>query len=145
MQRPENTDRDRFDAFVKHIASMGLVDGERVAATQLPARSLYEYCFDTQEGVWKSWRSYLQPYEPPADGAFSKILVPTVDVVRWVLGLVSCAAWAQLDQQQPHASQPRAKRKPRQLMKELCKDHVSPPHCLTVILPVQYRLTFQPV
>ncbi|GLI59150.1 hypothetical protein VaNZ11_000978 [Volvox africanus] len=90
VQRPECPDRDRFDAFVKHIASMGLVDGERVAATQLPARSLYEYCFDTNEGVWKSWRSYLQAYEPPSDGAFSKILVPTVDVVRstWLLNTV---------------------------------------------------------
>ncbi|KXZ49756.1 DHC2 protein [Gonium pectorale] len=90
VQRPDCPDRDRFDAFLKHIASMGLVDGERVAATQLPARSLYEYCFDTNEGVWKSWRSYLQPYEPPADGAFSKILVPTVDVVRstWLLNTV---------------------------------------------------------
>jgi dynein heavy chain len=82
VQRADCPDRDRFDAFIKHIASMGLVDGERVAATQLPARSLYEYCFDTGEGVWKSWRSYLQPYEPPGDGAFSKILVPTVDVIR---------------------------------------------------------------
>nr|Q9SMH3.1 RecName: Full=Dynein-1-alpha heavy chain, flagellar inner arm I1 complex; AltName: Full=1-alpha DHC; AltName: Full=Dynein-1, subspecies f [Chlamydomonas reinhardtii]CAB56598.1 1-alpha dynein heavy chain [Chlamydomonas reinhardtii] len=93
VQRPESPDRDRFDAFVKHIASMGLVDGERVAATQLPARSLYEYCFDTNEGVWKSWRSYLQPYEPPADGAFAKILVPTVDVVRstWLLNTVVAA------------------------------------------------------
>ncbi|PNH08033.1 Dynein-1-alpha heavy chain, flagellar inner arm I1 complex [Tetrabaena socialis] len=93
VQRAECPDRDRFDAFVKHIGSMGLVDGERVAATQLPARSLYEYCFDTGEGVWKSWRSYLQPYEPPVDGAFAKILVPTVDVVRstWLLNIVVAA------------------------------------------------------
>lgn len=82
VQRPETPDRDRFDAFVKHIASLSLVDGERVAASQLPAKSLYEYCFDTSEGVWRAWRSYVAPYEPPVDGAFSKILVPTVDVVR---------------------------------------------------------------
>jgi dynein heavy chain len=32
----------------------------------------------------------VQPFEPPADGAFSKILVPTVDVVRttWLLSTV---------------------------------------------------------
>lgn len=76
-------DRDRFDAFVKHLANMGMVDAERVAASQLPSKSLYEYCFDTNEGVWRAWRTYVQPYEPPADSMFSKILVPTVDVVRY--------------------------------------------------------------
>lgn len=35
----------------------------------------YEYCFDTHEGVWKSWKSYVTSYEPPIDGQFSKILV----------------------------------------------------------------------
>lgn len=59
-----------------------MVDGDRVSAAQLPAKSLYEYCFDVDEGVWKSWKSYVTPYEPPADNQFSKILVPTVDVVR---------------------------------------------------------------
>ena len=54
------------------------------AAPQLPAKSLYEYCFDVEEGVWKAWKAYVTPYEPPADNHFSKILVPTVDVVRCV-------------------------------------------------------------
>lgn len=86
VQRPDAPDRDRFDAFVKRLANMSMVDGERVSATQLPAKSLFEYCFDTNEGVWKAWKTYVQPYEPPPDGQFSKILVPTVDVVRWVGG-----------------------------------------------------------
>jgi hypothetical protein len=34
------------------------------------------------EGCWRSWRSYVQDYVPPADGQFSSILVPTADVVR---------------------------------------------------------------
>lgn len=35
----------------------------------------------------------VKPYEPPADGQFSKILVPTVDVVRstWLLNIVVTA------------------------------------------------------
>lgn len=61
---------------------MGMVDGDRVAPTQLPAKSMYEYCFDTSDCCWKAWRTYVQSYEPPADGSFSKIIVPTVDVVR---------------------------------------------------------------
>ncbi len=51
-------------------------------ATQLPARSLYEFCLDTTEGCWKAWRTLVGEYVPPLDGQFSKILVPTVDVVR---------------------------------------------------------------
>ena len=49
-------DRDRFDAFVKKNAGLGMVDGERVAPTQLPAKSLYEYCFDTNDCCWKAWK-----------------------------------------------------------------------------------------
>uniref|UniRef100_A0A6S8LSH1 AAA+ ATPase domain-containing protein n=1 Tax=Dunaliella tertiolecta TaxID=3047 RepID=A0A6S8LSH1_DUNTE len=88
VQRAEANDRDRFDQFIKtRLSNTGMVDGERVSAAQLPAKSLYEYCFDVEEGVWKAWKSYVTPYVPPADNQFSKILVPTVDVVRttWLL------------------------------------------------------------
>lgn len=93
VQRPDTPDRDRFDQFLKRLANMSMVDGERVAATQLPAKSLYEYCFDTHEGTWRAWKSYVNPYVPPADGAFAKIIVPTVDVVRttWLLTTVVSA------------------------------------------------------
>ena len=33
-------DRDRFDTFIKSLANMGMVDGDRVAPTQLPAKSM---------------------------------------------------------------------------------------------------------
>jgi len=35
----------------------------------------------------QSWKSQVKAYTPPVDGMFSKILVPTVDVVRstWLL------------------------------------------------------------
>ncbi|KAF5830619.1 hypothetical protein DUNSADRAFT_14266 [Dunaliella salina] len=88
VQRSDANDRDRFDQFIKtRLSNTGMVDGERVSAAQLPAKSLYEYCFDVDEGVWKAWKSYVTPYVPPADNQFSKILVPTVDVVRttWLL------------------------------------------------------------
>ncbi len=39
---------------------MGVVDGERVAPTQLPAKSIYEYCFDTTDFCWKAWKTYVQ-------------------------------------------------------------------------------------
>jgi dynein heavy chain len=46
VQQPGAPDRDRFDAFLKNLAGMGTVDGDRASATQLPGRSIYEYCFD---------------------------------------------------------------------------------------------------
>ncbi|MEW5308429.1 MAG: hypothetical protein WDW38_000392 [Sanguina aurantia] len=90
VQQPGAPDRDRFDALLKHIASMGLVDAERLSSTQLPAKSLYEYCFDTSDGLWKAWKTFVVPYQPPLDGQFSRILVPTVDVMRttWLLSTV---------------------------------------------------------
>lgn len=53
VQMPEAPDRDRFDSFIKHRASMGTTDAEKIFAGQLPARSLYEYCFDTEDNSWK--------------------------------------------------------------------------------------------
>jgi dynein heavy chain len=61
---------------------MGTVDGERVACSQLPARSLYEYKFDVADNTWVAWKTLVSEYTPPADGMFSKIIVPTVDTVR---------------------------------------------------------------
>jgi dynein heavy chain len=48
----------------------------------LPARPLYEFYFDARAAEWRSWGSQVGPYVPPPDGAFAKILVPTVDIVR---------------------------------------------------------------
>lgn len=84
---------------------MGVVDNEKVLTGHLPARSLYEYCFSPEDASWQvgswacaqqsvfpggshlmlllqSWRSMVTVYQPPADGMFSKIVVPTADVIR---------------------------------------------------------------
>jgi len=83
VQRPEARERERFDAFLKQLAGLGTVDTDRVSASQLPSRSLYEYCFDVADGCWRSWRSYVTDYIPPASGHFRQILVSTADTVRW--------------------------------------------------------------
>lgn len=82
VQRPGYADRDRFEHFLKDLSGMGTVDGERVSCSQLPAKSLYEYRFDLGDKTWTAWKSLVTEYMPPADGQFSKILVPTVDTVR---------------------------------------------------------------
>jgi dynein heavy chain len=82
VQRPEAKERDRFDALMKQLAALGTVDADRVSCSQLPSRSLYEYCFDVDDGCWRSWRSYVTEYVPPVSGQFSKILVSTADTVR---------------------------------------------------------------
>lgn len=82
MQKTETEDRQRFDLFLKNMCGMGLIDGQRVPAGQLPSKSLFEYRFDVQETCWVAWQQYVGPYEPPKNNKFSEILVPTVDVVR---------------------------------------------------------------
>lgn len=82
VQQPEAKDREKFDSLMKQLAAMGTVDADRVSAGQLPAQSLYEYCFDVADGCWRSWRSYVTDYVPPPSGQFSKILVSTADTVR---------------------------------------------------------------
>lgn len=82
VQQPEAKDRDRFDALLKQLAAMGTVDLDRVCAGQLPAQSLYEYCFDVEDGCWRSWRSYVGAYVPQPSGQFSKVLVSTGDTAR---------------------------------------------------------------
>jgi len=84
VQQPEARERDRFDALMKQLAALGTIDSDRVPAGQLPAQSLYEYCFDVADGCWRSWRSYVTAFVPPPGGHFSKILVSTADTVRWV-------------------------------------------------------------
>ncbi|DBA95316.1 TPA: Dynein heavy chain cytoplasmic [Trebouxia sp. C0006] len=82
VQRPGCEDRDRFNDFLCHTSGMGTVDHEKVLVGNLPSKSLYEYCFHPDQQCWKSWNSQVKAYTPPVDGMFSKILVPTVDVVR---------------------------------------------------------------
>lgn len=82
VQRPEAKERDRFDALVKQLSALGTIDADRVSASQLPSRSLFDYCFDVVDGCWRSWKSYVTEYVPPASGQFSKILVSTADTVR---------------------------------------------------------------
>ena len=60
VQRPQLEDRDRFDAFVKSVAGLGSTDNDRVPPSQLPVKSIYEYCFDKNDKCWRSWRSYIK-------------------------------------------------------------------------------------
>lgn len=82
IEKAGTEDRKRFDVFLKNLCGLGLVDGERVPASQLPSKSLFEYRFDPRGLAWTAWQCSVEPYKPPTDGKFSKILVPTVDVVR---------------------------------------------------------------
>lgn len=52
-------DRDRFDAFIKHLSGFGIKDDDKVISTMLPKDSLYNYCFDIQEKHWMHWKSYI--------------------------------------------------------------------------------------
>eukprot|EP00892_Ulva_mutabilis_P000668 jgi/Ulvmu1/10601/UM065_0057.1 len=82
VQTSDLEDRERFDKFVKMISGMSTMDNDRILAGSLPSRSLFEYNFDCQERCWKSWRSYVSAYSHNPLVKFSKIVVPTVDLVR---------------------------------------------------------------
>jgi len=81
-QQPDAPERQRFDAFLKNLIGLGTVDADVLPSSQLPARSLYEYCFDVSSGSWRAWREGVGEYTPKPGGQFARILVPTVDTVR---------------------------------------------------------------
>ncbi len=71
------------------LAGLRTLGADAVPAGQLPSASLYEFCFTPSSvgggvGGWRAWRLDLPAYEPPADGLFRRILVPTVDTARCV-------------------------------------------------------------
>lgn len=64
-------ERDKFDAFLKNIT--GILN---------PPQSYYDVGINLANYnniQWSIWSSQLEKYEPPKNGKFSKILVPTVD------------------------------------------------------------------
>eukprot|EP01065_Artemidia_motanka_P041378 TRINITY_DN5358_c0_g3_i1.p1 TRINITY_DN5358_c0_g3~~TRINITY_DN5358_c0_g3_i1.p1 ORF type:complete len:4876 (+),score=1837.91 TRINITY_DN5358_c0_g3_i1:119-14629(+) len=81
-------DRPRFDALLKAKSGQNLQPSEDlkpVSAGQLPEkRTLFDFCFSIEQSRWIPWKdsSMVPEYEPPPDGKFSSILVPTMDTVR---------------------------------------------------------------
>ena len=82
VEKPQAAERSAFDAFLKRIADYGVVDGDHVAVTQLPSRSLFDYNIDIPSLQWTTWEQYVTPYTHPPSGNFAEIFVPTVDTVR---------------------------------------------------------------
>jgi dynein heavy chain, axonemal len=76
-----DTSRDRFDEFIKKTSGKVLVPS-----------SLFLNKYDAKNRQWMEWSRYMmsQTFDLPVDRKFSKILVPTVDTVRyaWLLKLV---------------------------------------------------------
>eukprot|EP00756_Hemistasia_phaeocysticola_P021124 Hpha_TRINITY_DN15757_c2_g7::TRINITY_DN15757_c2_g7_i2::g.37596::m.37596/K10408/DNAH; dynein heavy chain, axonemal len=81
-------DRPRFDSILKQKSGQNLQpmdDLKPVSAGQLPdKKTLYDFCFSIEQSRWIPWKdpSMVPEYEPPPDGKFSSILVPTQDTVR---------------------------------------------------------------
>lgn len=73
VQNGSVQDRDRFDKFVKNLAGLGQADTDTLPATQLPVKSLYEYCFDTDDLRWRSWKSLVQEYQVRRERKFADL------------------------------------------------------------------------
>lgn len=82
IEKPHLQQRHAFDAFLKRIARLELVDGSAIPATQLPKGCLFDFNFDLSTFEWKPWDAYLTPYQPPESRRFSEIFVPTEDTLR---------------------------------------------------------------
>lgn len=72
-------EREKFDAFLKNIT--GILN---------PVQTYYDVGINLANYnniQWSIWATQLEKYEPPKNGKFSKILVPTVDTKRysWLL------------------------------------------------------------
>lgn len=80
--------RLRFDKFLKQISNRPCVGSP--GKSQLPEGLLYDYYFPMGEKSmfrWERWKA--APYVPPEPMEFSKILVPTVDTMRYTF-LLEC-------------------------------------------------------
>jgi dynein heavy chain, axonemal len=67
------SDRERF---IQHLKSLSNVI--------LPLNNpLYDCVYDYSEKSWVAWERRVGGFAAPQDGMFSKILVPTVDTVKY--------------------------------------------------------------
>lgn len=58
----------------------------RTSGRHLPPTSLFDNLYDYESEtnkIWVPWEKKVTEYQPPIDGKFSKILVPTVDTKRF--------------------------------------------------------------
>ena len=81
-----DTSKKRFEDFIRKISS------------RAPSNSLFDCFYDYMNTkMWMSWDKKLPlEYRPPEDGKFSKILVPTMDTVKfsWLFDQLSNQAEA---------------------------------------------------
>jgi dynein axonemal heavy chain len=77
--------RERFDAFAKSLSGRPTV--ATAGKSHLPQEPVYEYFFDIRDLKWQKWATKVEPYQAPVPFAFNKVLVPTVDTVRYTFFL----------------------------------------------------------
>jgi len=78
--------REKFEKFLKDISTRASL--KNAGKNQVPEESLYDYSFPFDQQRWVKWQA--AEYEPPKPFEFSKILVPTIDTVRYTFFLNQC-------------------------------------------------------
>lgn len=86
--------RNKFDNYVKRLASLNEIPGEGAVAGpgEIPIHynTLYEYYFDAEQSKWVPWVDKVPEYKHDSGRNFHEILVPTVDTVcnMWLLDMM---------------------------------------------------------
>ena len=87
--------RVKFDKQLKYWSAMTIADDKDTVFAkpgELPGHypTLFDYFFDIDEKVWKSWKTLVPEYVHDTSKRYNEILVPTIDTVRteWLLGLM---------------------------------------------------------
>jgi dynein heavy chain len=81
-----------FDKQIKYWSSMPSIEEKDFAKFgEIPIvhATLFEYYFDIELKVWKSWKSLVPAYIHDPARKYNEILVPTIDTIRtdWLLNL----------------------------------------------------------